>query len=774
VTKLTEATASPVANFGSSLALKDGLLAVGSSRGGINGRVTIFERDRGGPGSWGRVTTIADIEVGDSGNPLESFGGAVALDGDLLLVGAPSADVSFFSEDDGAAYLFRRDAVDRDRWNFVTRLTAPEATLCPGGRTLAEVSLDSLEVRLEVQRCAREESKTDRDGFGGAIALEGDIAIIGAAATEGGTGLPVGAVHIFRQDPTSPDGWEQIAKLTGSDVLESTSPAFGRSIALVGETLLVGASGVEVGTKADQGAAYLFQRHAGGADAWGEVARLVAGDGLSRENFGAAVAFDGEDGAIGASGYEAARGAVYLAGEEKPPEPAFAATGELVDGGVVAGPGGAVLGTVTGTIADPLPVWIVEVPPPDEALLDGATARGPYYNIGASRTTVAADGAPFGLALPVPGDADTAHLAAAVLMPARNVVGSPQTGALWSPLIGIYDAETNLFSIALDTLALDGSTVVLIEHPDIAPLAPPRPLGLRESGAEFDVVCQGFVAPIICDAAVEAKFEFFLAEGYATFTELGYVNPALRKQTMRLETPGQFIVLPATFYYGNHILPVENAICADTTGQYKQERYIFFGKKMEFCYSPVVGIDEDRRALSFHELFHAFQFGFAGIPLEQATTSQIEKFKWVIEGTATAAENSTTTMARDTLQDLHSVDHALTSVDPINDPYRAQDFWVYFGQKNNLGLDYLQPLFERGGTTEAAARFFAEVHGTTLAKEYWAWVKNQAFEKSIDLAGALRTICVVKSSSDHAVIGSVIEVDYPSGGPEGPALPVIL
>ena len=54
VTKLTEATASPVANFGSSLALKGDLLAVGSSRGGTNGRVTIFERDRGGPGSLGQ------------------------------------------------------------------------------------------------------------------------------------------------------------------------------------------------------------------------------------------------------------------------------------------------------------------------------------------------------------------------------------------------------------------------------------------------------------------------------------------------------------------------------------------------------------------------------------------------------------------------------------------------------------------------------------------------------------------------------------------------
>ena len=49
--------------------------------------------------------------------------------------------------------------------------------------------------------------------------------------------------------------------------------------------------------------------------------------------------------------------------------------------------------------------------------------------------------------------------------------------------------------------------------------------------------------------------------------------------------------------------------------------------------------------------------------------------------------------------------------------------------KNSLGLGYLKPLFERGGTTEAAAQFFAEVHGTTLGAEYWGWVKNQAIEK---------------------------------------------
>ena len=79
--------------------------------------------------------------------PLESFGRAVAIDGDLLVVGASSADVSYFGEDDGAAYVFRRDPTNRDQWNFIVRLTASEATLCPGGRTLSEISLESLEVQ---------------------------------------------------------------------------------------------------------------------------------------------------------------------------------------------------------------------------------------------------------------------------------------------------------------------------------------------------------------------------------------------------------------------------------------------------------------------------------------------------------------------------------------------------------------------------------------------------------------------------------------------------
>ena len=74
------------------------------------------------------------------------------------------------------------------------------------------------------------------------------------------------------------------------------------------------------------------------------------------------MALDGRNGIIGASGYERAQGAVYLAGEGRLQQPAFPPTGELADGGIVEGPVRRLLGAVAGAIAEPLPVWIVEVP----------------------------------------------------------------------------------------------------------------------------------------------------------------------------------------------------------------------------------------------------------------------------------------------------------------------------------------------------------------------------------------------------------------------------
>ena len=69
----------------------------------------------------------------------------------------------------------------------------------------------------------------------------------------------------------------------------------------------------------------------------------------------------------------------------------------------------------------------------------------------------------------------------------------------------------------------------------------------------------------------------------------------------------------------------------------------------------------------------------------------------------------------------------------------AQDFWVYFSRKEGLGLDYLRLLFDRGADPEAGGAFFRGLNQTSLADEYWGWVKGQAMERTIDLDATTRT-----------------------------------
>jgi hypothetical protein len=55
-------------------------------------------------------------------------------------------------------------------------------------------------------------------------------------------------------------------------------------------------------------------------------------------------------------------------------------------------------------------------------------------------------------------------------------------------------------------------------------------------------------------------------------------------------------------------------------------------------------------------------------------------------------------------------------------------------------------MFENGLDTYDADLLFASQYQTLLGLEYWAWVKNQAFEKTFDYDGQLVEPCHIKSS----------------------------
>ena len=235
----------------------------------------------------------------------------------------------------------------------------------------------TVEEREAADACADETPSISR-AFGHRVAIDDDTVVATARFADGDDGsYSVGKAHVFQRDPSGADVWPHAATLSPS--IASGGAYFGSALALAGDTVLIGAPSTTVEERYRQGAAYLYEREAGGPDTWGEVARLLAYDGLSDAQFGSAVALDGAAKIIGAKGDSTYRGALYVeAPPEEPDEPLFPPTGELTDDGIVEGPGGVLLGAVNSGVAQPLPVWIHEVPAPTEALFEFAALRGPF------------------------------------------------------------------------------------------------------------------------------------------------------------------------------------------------------------------------------------------------------------------------------------------------------------------------------------------------------------------------------------------------------------
>jgi hypothetical protein len=128
------------------------------------------------------------------------------------------------------------------------------------------------------------------DYFGGAVALAGDTALIGAEQADGSEPSS-GAAYVFRFDPVN---WVEEAKLTASDgePLEN----FGWSVAVAAQTAVIGAV-TDDDNGPDSGSAYAF-RYDGSN--WVEEAKLLAFAGASYDSFGGSVAVFGSTALIGA------------------------------------------------------------------------------------------------------------------------------------------------------------------------------------------------------------------------------------------------------------------------------------------------------------------------------------------------------------------------------------------------------------------------------------------------------------------------------------------
>ena len=250
--KLTAFDGTTSDNLGFSVAVSGDTAVVGAYQDDVGansnqGSAYVFVRTPGGT-TW---TQQAKLVAAD-GAPGDYFGYCVAVSGDTALIGAVLDDLGF--TDQGSAYVFTRSGT---AWTQQTRLTASDAAAS--------------------------------DNFGGSVTISGDNAFVGAYAKNN----QQGAAYAFARSGSQ---WIQQAKLVASD--GAAADFFGVSVALCGDTTIVGAHQDDIGANYNQGSAYVFVRAPGGTT-WTQQAKLIAADGAGADSFGYSVAVSGDVAFIG-------------------------------------------------------------------------------------------------------------------------------------------------------------------------------------------------------------------------------------------------------------------------------------------------------------------------------------------------------------------------------------------------------------------------------------------------------------------------------------------
>ena len=248
--------------FGASVAVSDDTVVVGarsedSSTTGVNSTPNEGASDSGAAYVFVRNGTTwsqqAYLKAGNTG-VWDSFGHAVAVSGDTVIVGAQQEDSSTTGvnsvandalSDSGAAYVFVRNGTT---WSQQAYLKA---------------------------------SNTDAAArFGSSVAVAGDLAVVGSnwenSGTTGVNSTPdtsasrSGAAYVFERSGTQ---WSQKAYLKAANT--GSNDSFGQSVAVSGETVVVGSYNEDSGTTGinstpdesavDSGAAYIFSGFGSGS-----------------------------------------------------------------------------------------------------------------------------------------------------------------------------------------------------------------------------------------------------------------------------------------------------------------------------------------------------------------------------------------------------------------------------------------------------------------------------------------------------------------------------
>jgi hypothetical protein len=309
--------------------------SVGTAKTSTNGNrvdcnyASIDEWYVNGPGGLEQGFTVAPSPQ-QAGGTTGSAGGAtgsasalltveLALGGDLTAAVNAAGDGLTLSRPDGSTALSYTGLAACDATGKT--LPASMELQADGGHQdlLIHVNAAGAQGPVTIDPFVKEATLTPSDGeagelFGSSIAVSGNTVVVGAPDDAVGGNSDQGAAYVFTESASGWANMTQTAKLTASD--GAADSYFGYSVSISGETVVVGAYGATVGANAGQGAAYVFTEPVSGWPAsMNQTAKLTASDGAAGDQFGYSVSISGNTVVVGANwatvGGNSKQGAAY-------------------------------------------------------------------------------------------------------------------------------------------------------------------------------------------------------------------------------------------------------------------------------------------------------------------------------------------------------------------------------------------------------------------------------------------------------------------------------
>jgi choice-of-anchor B domain-containing protein len=307
---------STLTGFGAAVVLTDDYLYVGHP-GTVpafplppnqKGIVHIFQR--GTDGSWSEIASV----TGDDTELADGFGSAIAVRGNLMVVGAPSHGTG------GAAYVFTR--AEDGMWSQARRMSAPNpgdgdafgSAVGIGGNAILVAAPGSDSAKGTVYAFSRGSdnpavvaSGTEAGvRLGSALSLDGPRALIGAPGRiplggfgGGPPGFKTGSAAIYERREGGV--WEQAATL---DVGTDTVMAYGYAVHLAGNEAYVSSPLANRG----RGVVYAFAQD---GDAWPVKQKIQTASATGQQAFGFTFGVAGDRMLVGAPILQGGAGAVY-------------------------------------------------------------------------------------------------------------------------------------------------------------------------------------------------------------------------------------------------------------------------------------------------------------------------------------------------------------------------------------------------------------------------------------------------------------------------------